>query len=119
MGSKYITAKEADEVLQQWESLASRVCFAVCMGELAWHAQWVGTIRSARSGRWVLVAGQTTNVLSTDQYKEITLSEDDEIVGLRFREPNGSIPGFEVDLFIDKNNGLDESTLPLLSRIVQ
>ncbi len=96
-----------------------RVCFAVCMGELAWHAHWVGTIRNAHLGRWVLVDGHTTNMLSTDQYKEIILIEDDELVGLRFRQPDGVLPGFELDLFIDKNDGLDGDTLPLISRIIQ
>jgi hypothetical protein len=117
--SKHITAKEADEILQQWESLSLRVCFAVCMGELTWHAHWVGTIRNAHLGRWVLVDGHTTNMLSTDQYKEIILIEDDELVGLRFRQPDGVLPGFELDLFIDKNDGLDGDALPLISRIIQ
>jgi hypothetical protein len=89
------------------------------MGELAWHAHWVGALRYGRLGRWVLVGGQTTNMLSTDQYKEIILIEDDELVGLRFRQPDGVIPGFEVDLFIDKNQGLDEDAIPLISRIIQ
>jgi hypothetical protein len=89
------------------------------MGELAWNAHWVGTIRNARPGRWVVVGGQTTNLLSTDQYKEIILVEDDQLAGLRFRQPDGGIPGFEVNLFIDKNGGLDGSTLPLISRIIQ
>jgi hypothetical protein len=119
MDSKYITAREANEVLQRWESMSLRVCFAVCLGELAWHAQWVETIRNGRSGRWVLVAGQASVMLSTDQYKEIILTEDDDLLGLRFLQPVGAMPGFEVDLFIDKNDGLDEDTLPLLSRIIQ
>jgi hypothetical protein len=89
MNSKDITAKEADELLEHWESLSLRVCFAVCIGELAWHAHWVGTIRNASVGRWVLVSGQTTNMLSTAQYKEIVLTEDDELLGLRFRQPEG------------------------------
>jgi hypothetical protein len=104
MESTTITAREADEVLQQWESLSLRVCFAVCMGDLAWHAQWVGTIRNAFPSRWVLVAGQTTNMLSTDQYKEIILTKDDELVGLRFLQPVGAMPGFEVNLFISKKD---------------
>jgi len=110
---------EADKVLQQWESLSLQVCFAVCIGELAWHAQWVGTIRNARPTRWMLIAGRATNMLSTDQYKEIILTEDDELLGLLFLQPVGAMPGFEVDLFIDKNDGFEEGTLPLLSRIIQ
>jgi len=83
------------------------------MGELAWNAHWVGILRNARPGRWVVVGGQTTNLLSTDQYKEIILVE---LVGLRFRQPDGTIPGFEVNLFIDKNDGLDEHSLLLISK---
>lgn len=67
----------------------------------------------------MLIGGQTTNLLSTDQYKEVILIEDEELLGLRFRQPNGAIPGFEVNLFIDKNDGLDESSLPLISSIIQ
>jgi hypothetical protein len=119
MGSKNITAREANEILQGWERLSLEVCFAVCLGELAWHAQWVGPIHNKRPNEWVLVAGQTTNMLSTDQYKQITLAEDDGLVGLRFREVQGAMAGFEVDLFIDKNDRLEEESLPLLSRIVQ
>jgi hypothetical protein len=89
------------------------------MGELAWNAHWVGTIRNARPGRWVRVAGQTANMLSTDQYKEIILIEDEELLGLRFRQPDGAIAGFEVNLFVDKNDGLDASSLPLTGRIIQ
>jgi hypothetical protein len=119
MESRVITSKEADEVLPEWQSRSSRVCFAVCMGEPAWNARWVGTIRNARPGRWVVVGGQTTNLLSTDQQKEIILVEDEELAGLRFRQPDGGIPGFEVNLFIDKNDGLDGSALPLISTIIE
>jgi hypothetical protein len=119
MVSRNITAKEADELLHEWESLSLRVCFAVCIGELAWHVHWVGTLRNSHPGRLVLVADHTTNMLSTDQYKEIILIEDDELVGLRFRLPDGPIPGFEVDLFIDKDHGLEEDAVPLISRIIQ
>src|SRR5882762_4951784 len=65
MESRVIAPKEADEVLLGWESRSSRVCFAVCMGELAWNAHWVGTIRNARPGRWVRVAGQTPRPRTT------------------------------------------------------
>ena len=63
--------------------------------------------------------GQTTNMLSTDQYKEIILIEDEELLGLRYRQRDGAIAGFEVNLFVDKNVGLDASSLPLISRIIQ
>ena len=119
MESKYIAANEADEILQNWESQSLRVCFAVCIGELAWHAHWVGTIKNADSGRWVLVSGPTTNMLSTSQYNEIILTEDDELLGLRFRRPEGGTPGFEVNLFIDKYDGLHDDVLPMITKIVQ
>lgn len=119
MDSKNITATQANEILQGWARLSLPVCFAVCLGELAWHAQWVGSIHNKRPNEWVLVAGHTTNMLSTDQYQQITLAEDDDLVGLRFQEAHGATPGFEVNLFIDKNDRLDEESLPLLSRIVQ
>jgi hypothetical protein len=119
MKSRYLTAQEADELLHDWENRSLRVCFAVCMGDLAWHAHWVGNIRNASPGRWVLASGQTTNMVSTDQYKEILLTEDDEIVGLRFRRPGGGAPSFEVNLFIHKHDGLDQDPLPLISKIVQ
>lgn len=119
MESRFINAQAADELLQEWENLALRVCFALCMGELAWHVHWVGTIRNAGPGRWVFVSGQTTNTVSTNQYKQILLMEDDELVGLRLRPPDGGAAGFEVNLFIDKNDGLDEDVLPLISKIIQ
>jgi hypothetical protein len=119
MEARQITAQEADSLLQDWERFSSRVCFAVCMGELAWHAHWVGTLRTAGPGRWMLATEQTTNTVSINEYKEIILAEDDELVGLRFRQPGGGDPGFEVDLFIDKHDGLDQDTLPLISKIVQ
>jgi len=58
----------------------------------------------------------TTNMLSTDQYKEIIFTKDDELIGLRFLQPVGAVPGFEVNLFISKKDGLGEGDLPLLSR---
>jgi hypothetical protein len=58
-------------------------------------------------------------MVSSDQYKEIILIEDHELVGLSWRLPDGSMPGFEVDLLIDKSDGLDENALPLISRMIQ
>jgi hypothetical protein len=119
MDSKYINAQEADELLQQWERLSMRVCFAVCIGDIAWHAHWVGPIHSADHGRWVHMSGQTANMVSIDQYNEIILTEDEELIGLRFRQPHGNMPGFEVNLFVDKNDGFDGDALPLINRIIQ
>jgi PAS domain S-box-containing protein len=106
--SGYITAKEADQILENWAGQSLPVCFAVCMGNLAWHAHWVGKITNARGGRWVLTVGHTTNMLSTHEFEEIVLTEDEELVGIRFRFPKGlAHSGFEVDLFIAKAGGLD------------
>ncbi len=67
----------------------------------------------------MLVSGDTTNMLSTDQYKEIILTEDEELLGIRFTQPNGfTATGFEVDLFVDKHDGLDAEFAPLINRIV-
>ena len=116
--SGYITAKEADEILENWASESVPVCFAVCKGNL-WHAHWVGKIRSARSGRWVLTAGNTTNMVCSHEFGEIVLTEDEEIVGLRFRDIKGSAGSeFEVNLFIAKAGGLDSES-PLVQRMIQ
>lgn len=119
MKSEIITASGADELLRIWARLSLRVCLAICLGELAWHADWVGMIANGRSGRWVHTSGNTTNMLSTDQYNEIILTEDDELVGMRFRKPNGSATtDFEVDAFIARNDALDERALHLFNRLI-
>jgi hypothetical protein len=105
--SGYITAKEADQILENWAGQSLPVCFAVCMGNLAWHAHWVGKITNAHGGRWVLTVGNTTNMLCTHEFEEIVQTEDEELVGIRFRFPKGlAHSGFEVDLFIAKAGGL-------------
>ena len=103
MTSRYITAKEADDLIEKWASQSLRVCFAVCFGDLAWHAHWVGPMHSGQSGRWIQSVDHTTNVLCTDLYQEVILVEDDELLGIRFRNPKGFMTAsFEVNLFIDK-----------------
>jgi hypothetical protein len=120
MESKQISANEADEILQKWVTQSQRVCFAVCVGGIAWHSHWVGTLRSASMGRWVLTAGHTTNMLCTNQYQEIIQTEDDDLVGLRFAQPHGfTVQGFEVDLFVEKHDGHEEQYGPLINRIIQ
>lgn len=120
MESKHISADQADEVLQNWATESRRVCFAVCVGGVAWHSHWVGTLRNASMGRWVLTAGHTTNMLCTNQYQEIIQMEDDELLGLRFTQPNGfTARGFEVDLFIEKHDGNEEQYAPLINKIIQ
>src|SRR3982074_472052 len=113
MESKQITAKEADEILQKWAAESRRVCFAVCIGGIAWHSHWVGNLRSASMDRWVLAAGHTTNMLCTGEYREILQMEDDDLLGLRFIQPNGfTAQGFEVNLFVEKLDGNDEQYAP-------
>ena len=115
----YITAKEADEILENWASESLPVCFAVCKANL-WHAHWVGQIRNAHSGRWVLTAGHTTNMVRTHEFEEIILIEDQELLGMRFRDSTGSVDSeFEVNLFIAKSGGLDGHSLPLVQRMIQ
>jgi len=118
--SSHITPKEADQILEKWASEAVPICFAVCKGNLAWHAHWVGTIRSAHVGRWVLTAGHTTNVLCIYEFEEILLTEDEELLGIRFRHPKGSVDSeFEINLFISKAGGLDSESIPLVQRMIQ
>ena len=101
MGSRSITPKEADALLEKWANQALQVCFGVCFGGLAWHASWVGPIRGGQSGRWIQIAEQMTNVVCTDLYEEIVLMEDEELLGIRFRNPKGfAAANFEVILFI-------------------
>ena len=45
--SHYITAHEADGILEKWASESLPVCFAVGRGNLAWHAHWVANVTAA------------------------------------------------------------------------
>jgi hypothetical protein len=121
MESKHISAHEADEILQKRASKSQRVCFAVCVGGIAWHSHWVGTLRSASMSRWVLAAGHTTNMLCTSEYQEIIQMEDDDLLGIRFTQPNGFMThGFEVNLFVEKHDSNeDDDYAPLINRIIQ
>ena len=120
MESKHIGAQEADEILEKWANESRRVCFAVCVGGIAWHSHWVGTLRSASMSRWILSAGHTTNMLCTREYQEIIQTEDDDLLGIRFAQPNGvSAQGFEVNLFVEKHDRSEEDYAPLLNRIIQ
>jgi hypothetical protein len=120
MESKHISAHEADEILQKWANESQRVCFAVCVGGIAWHSHWVGTLRNASMSRWVLAAGHTTNMLCTSEYKEIIQTEDDDLLGIRFTQPNGfRAHGFEVNLFVEKHDCNEEEYAPLIHRIIQ
>jgi hypothetical protein len=58
-------------------------------------------------------------MIRPDQYGEIILTEDRELLGIRFRKPRAfSARGFEVDLFIDKHNGFDEAFVALVNKMV-
>src|SRR5258706_16393031 len=87
MESKQISANEADEILQKWVTQSQRVCFAVCVGGIAWHSHWVGTLRSASMGRWVLTAGETTDKLWTHTYQGINQNEGDAPLGVFLLSP--------------------------------
>jgi len=89
-------------------------------GNLAWHAHWVGNIRNAREGRWVLTVDHTTNVVCTHEFDEITLTEDEDLLGMRFRHPKGVADSdLEVTLFIAKAGGLDSESIPLVQKLIQ
>lgn len=116
----HITAEHANEILDKWASESLPVCLAVSLGNLAWHAHWVGKIRNAHDGRWVLTAGHTTNMVCTHEFSEIILTEDEELLGMRFLHPQGlSDSNFEVDLFIAKAGGLEGESIPLVERMIQ
>lgn len=118
--SDLITAKAADEILEQWASEALPVCFAVCIGNLAWHAHWVGKLRNAQQGRWIVCVAGVTNVVCTNEFSEIILTEDEELRGMRFRGVKSSAdPNFEIDLFIAKTGDLDGESLPLMRKMIQ
>src|SRR5580692_5059768 len=119
MTSRYITAKEANDIIETWANQSLQVCFAVSFGDLAWHAHWVGPIRAGQSGRWIQTVEHTTNVLGTDLYQEVILVEDDELLGIRFRNPKGFMTAnFEVNLFIDKVGDIDKESASLLNRMI-
>src|SRR5258706_15623356 len=88
MESKQISANEADEILQKWVTQSQRVCFAVCVGGIAWHSHWVGTLRSASMGRWVLTAGSTTNKVWTQPNQENYQTEERDPFGVSFAPPH-------------------------------
>jgi hypothetical protein len=118
--SHRITAHEADEILQKWASESLPVCFAVGRGNLAWHAHWVGNIQNAGEGRWVLTVDHTTNVVCTSEFKEIILTEDEDLLGMRFLHPKGfAHSDLEVNLFIAKAGGLDGESMPLMQKLIQ
>jgi hypothetical protein len=116
--SRSIITAEADQMLDQWASRSMQVCFAVRFGGLAWHAGWIGPIRSEQSSRWIQTAEQTTNVVCTDLYEEIILLEDEDLLGIRFRSPKGFTAGnFEVNLFVVKRGDIAKQFEALLKKI--
>jgi hypothetical protein len=120
LDSRFITAKEADEVIETWAKQSLRICFAVCFGDLAWHTRWVGPIHGGNSGRWVQTVDNTTNVLCTDQYEEIILIDDADLLGIRFRKPKGfATASFEIMVFIHKPGDIDNLSATLLKRMTR
>lgn len=119
MEFRFITASEADDILERWASQSLRVCFAVSFGEPDWHVHWVGPIHSGQKGRWIQTVDRMTNVLRTDQYEEVALLDDEELLGIRFRNPKGfTAASFEVYLFIDKLGDIDKKSASLLNRMI-
>jgi hypothetical protein len=117
---RFITAKEADDVIETWAKQSLRICFAVCFGDLAWHTRWVGPIHGGDAGRWVQTVDDTTNVLCTDQYEEIILVDDVDLLGLRFRNPKGfATANFEVMVFTHKSGNIDNLSASLLNRMIR
>ena len=120
MDLRFITAKEANDVIETWAEQSLRICFAVCFGELAWHTRWVGPIHGGDMGRWVQTVDNTTNVLCTDQYEEIILVDDSDLLGIRFRNPKGfATANFEVMVFIHKPGDIDNQSASLLNRMIR
>ena len=116
----HITAKHANEILDKWASESLPVCLAVSLGNLAWHAHGWERSGMPTKAAGVLTAGHTTNMVCTHEFREIILTEDEELLGMRFLHPEGlSDSNFEVDLFIAKAGGLDEESLPLVERMIQ
>jgi len=66
-------------------------------------------------------AGAQVGLQPADESRlKIIQTEDDDLLGLRFAQPNGfAVPGFEVDLFIEKRDGDEEQYAPLINKIVQ
>ncbi len=59
-------------------------------------------------------------MVSTHEFGEIVLTEDEEIVGLRLRDTKSTVDSeVEVNLFIGKAGGLDSESLPLVQRMIQ
>ena len=98
--SGYITVKEADKTPASLAGESALVCYAVCEGS-PWHVQWAGKIRNPYSGRPVLTADQTANLVSTHEFGAVVSAEDEEIARLCLRDPKGSVDSeFEVNLVI-------------------
>jgi hypothetical protein len=54
------------------------------------------------------------------EFKEIILTEDEDLLGMRFRHPRGFADSdLEVNLFIAKAGGLDGEAMPLMQRLIQ
>jgi hypothetical protein len=120
MGSRSITAEEADALLEKWATQSLQVCFGVRFDCLAWHASWLGPIYGGQSGRWIQTAEQTTNVVCTDLYEEIVLLEGEELLGIRFRNPKGfAAANFEVILFIVTRGDILKESEAMLKKIFE
>jgi hypothetical protein len=118
MGIKVITSKQADEIIEKWANQSLQACFAVCFGGQAWYARWLGPIRKGQSGRWIQTTKHTTNTICTALYEEIVLVEDEEFLGIRFRNPKSfTASDFEVSLCVWKQGNIAKVSEALLRKI--
>jgi len=77
-------------------------------------------MQAGQLGRWIQAVDHTTNVLSTDLYREIILVEDNQLLGIRFRHPKGfTTANFEVNLFIDKLGDIGKESASLLNKLIR
>ena len=79
-----------------------------------------GWERSEMPAKAVASSPRVTSMVCTHEFREIILTEDEELLGMRFLRPKGlSDSNFKVDLFIAKAGGLEGESIPLVERMIQ
>jgi hypothetical protein len=120
METKLITPQEADDIIAGWDKEGVTVAFSVDYGNAAFMTQHLGKVHTtARPGVHLHAAGSTTSIVNTSRYRELILAEDEEMLAIRFRKPEG-VDNLEMEIavFISKSGGLDEDNVPLASRLI-
>jgi hypothetical protein len=109
METKLITPQEADDIIAGWDKAGVTVGL-VDYRNAAFMAQHLGKIRTtARPGVHLHTAGSTTSFVNISRWREIVLAEDEEILGIRFRKPEGAQNlEMEIAVFISKSGELDK-----------